>query len=78
MPIPRAQSESRNLSFAVAGLQVDMNTDQSEYLESIVDRAGARVVIHDSTEMPFPDETGIFVAPGLSTSVGLRKVISFL
>ena len=36
---------------------------------------GLRMVIHQPERMPFPEDEGISIAPGHSTSVGMREVI---
>lgn len=36
--------------------------------------AGARVVIHDQDGVSFPDEEGMNALPGVSTSIGVRRV----
>ena len=51
-----------------------LNTDISEYVPILSDMVGARVDVHSSVDMPFPDEVGVNVAPGTSTGIGLRKV----
>ena len=35
---------------------------------------GARVAIHDQNEKTYPDEEGIDLQPGMSTSIGVRRV----
>ena len=38
------------------------------------DTAGIRLVVHSQARMPFPEDEGITVSPGHSTSIGMRKV----
>jgi len=38
------------------------------------DTAGVRVVVHSATYMPFPEDEGVTVSPGHSTSIGLQMV----
>ena len=51
-----------------------INIDQEQYVKEVGDTAGIRVVVHDQSRMPFPEEEGITVRPGHSTSVGVRQV----
>ena len=48
--------------------------EQFEYLKSVSDAAGVRLVVHNQTSMPFPEDDGISISPGTKTSVGLRRV----
>ncbi|XP_046554137.1 acid-sensing ion channel 2-like [Haliotis rubra] len=56
------------------GLSLELYLDQDEYIAALSPSAGARVLIHPRNSMPFPEDEGISIAPGVSTSVGLRKV----
>ena len=38
------------------------------------DAAGVRVIVHNQTEMAFPEDAGFSVNPGHKTSVALSKV----
>ena len=51
-----------------------MNVEQNEYLPNITAKAGVRVVIHPQTQFPFPEDVGVDVSVGMSTSIGLKKV----
>lgn len=51
-----------------------MNIDQASYVKDAGDTAGVRMVIHSGSRMPFPEDEGITVSPGHSTSIGLKKV----
>ena len=57
-----------------SGLSLTINIDQGEYIGDLADHAGIRVVIHPQNTMPFPEDEGISVRPGLLTNVGLRMV----
>ena len=48
------------------------------YVPQLSQTAGARIVIHNQGDMPFPDEEGINLVPGFSTSIGVRRVHIFL
>ncbi len=51
-----------------------MNIEQEEYLENITAKAGVRVIIHPQTHVPFPEDVGVDVSVGMSTSIGIKKV----
>ncbi|XP_022797294.1 amiloride-sensitive sodium channel subunit alpha-like [Stylophora pistillata] len=58
------------------GLKLNLFIEQSQYIAELSDTAGARVVIHDQGQIPFPNNEGYNVLPSRSTSFGLtRKVI---
>ena len=48
--------------------------EELEYIGEITFKQGLRVVVHNPASPPFPAEQGIDVAPGKSTSIGVRKV----
>ena len=47
---------------------------QLEYLTSVSDSAGLRLVVHDQRSMPFPEDDGISIGPGTNTFVGVQRV----
>ena len=51
-----------------------INIDQDDYVKEVGDTAGIRLVVHPQNRMPFPEDEGITVSPGHSTSIGLRQV----
>ena len=51
-----------------------MNVNQDEYLSEGDDAAGMRLVIHQTQRMPFPEDEGLAINPGQTTSIGLRQV----
>lgn len=57
-----------------AGLKLKLFIEQSQYIAELSHTAGARVVIHDQGQMPFPDNEGHDVLPSRSTSIAIRKV----
>lgn len=57
-----------------SGLNVELNIEQDEYLDSFTPEAGVRVDITNQGQMPFPLERGLSLAPGFATAIGLRKV----
>ena len=57
-----------------AGLKLQIYVEQDKYIPGIADGAGIRLVIHNQTDMPLPNEQGINIQPGTKTSIGLTKV----
>lgn len=53
---------------------MELYVNQDEYVDQLSPEAGYRIVISPPGVMPFPFEEGISVVPGLSTSIGIRKV----
>ena len=51
-----------------------VNIGQDEYVKQVGDTAGLRLVVHTQDKMPFPEDEGIMVTPGIATSIGLRQV----
>ena len=51
-----------------------LNINQNDYIAATGESAGARLVIHHQSRMPFPEDDGITLQPGALTSVGLRHV----
>lgn len=45
-----------------------------EYIGGLTQGVGARVAVHTSGSLPFPDDQGFFVASAFETHVGLKKV----
>ena len=58
----------------ILGLHLILNVNQEEYVDSMGDTAGARVVIHHQSRMPHPEDDGITLVPGALTSIGIRHV----
>ena len=48
--------------------------EQVNYLTSVSDTAGLRLVVHDQRSMPFPEDDGISIGPGTKTFVGFKRV----
>jgi len=51
-----------------------LNVNQDEYISEGDDAAGMRIVIHQAQRMPFPEDEGLAINPGQTTSIGLRRV----
>lgn len=58
----------------MAGLTLEINTEEYEYISELSQEAGVRVFIGRQLQMPFPYEEGMSVSPGFSTAIQLRKV----
>ena len=59
---------------SLTGLFLTLNINQDDYVHQAGDTAGVRLVIHSQTQMPFPEDEGVTIEPGFSTSVGIKKV----
>ena len=57
-----------------AGLKLNLFIEQSQYIPELSHTAGARVVIHDQGQIPFPNNEGYSVLPSKSTSFAIRRV----
>ncbi|EDO34318.1 predicted protein [Nematostella vectensis] len=56
------------------GLTLELNVEQDEYIDGLSTKAGAVIQVSPVGYMPFPEEEGIDVSPGFSTSIALTKV----
>ena len=59
-----------------SGLTLDLFVNQGEYIPSLSQEAGVRVLLTAERSIPFPVDEGFTVSPGFATSIGLRKVCS--
>ena len=60
---------------AKLGLSVELFLDQDNYmLQKLSKNAGAKIVIHDPTLPPLPDEYGIDMQPNTASSVAIQTV----
>ncbi|ELU13552.1 hypothetical protein CAPTEDRAFT_146895 [Capitella teleta] len=71
---PPTSPPSTTTCLIFEGLHMIINIDQDDYVKEVGDTAGIRMVAHPQTRMPFPEDEGITVSPGHSTSIGLRQV----
>jgi Amiloride-sensitive sodium channel len=60
--------------FIFIGLSLVFDINQDEYIPAFTEGAGIRVVVHDQSEMPFPEYNGIAVSPGYMTYIGATSV----
>ncbi|KXJ09849.1 Amiloride-sensitive sodium channel subunit beta [Exaiptasia diaphana] len=56
------------------GLTLEVDIQQHEYINKLTQEAGAVLHISPRGDMPFPYEEGIDLAPGFSTSLGMRLI----
>lgn len=56
------------------GLKLELFINQRAYVANLATEAGARIVVHKRGTMPFPENNGVSVMPGRSTSIGLHQV----
>ncbi|XP_048584124.1 degenerin unc-8 [Nematostella vectensis] len=57
------------------GLTLDLFIDQEQYLIPLSQEAGVKVLLSDQRNVPFPFTDGFSVQPGVSASVGIRKLV---
>ncbi|GFS05171.1 amiloride-sensitive sodium channel subunit beta-like [Elysia marginata] len=56
------------------GLKMELFLNQKEYVANLATEAGIRVLVHRRGSMPFPEDTGMTIMPGRSTSVGIKQL----
>ncbi|XP_078372158.1 epithelial sodium channel subunit alpha-like isoform X1 [Oculina patagonica] len=56
------------------GLNLEINIEQDEYLDSFTPEAGIKIDISSQGYMPFPLERGLSLPVGFASTIGLRKV----
>ncbi|GBM76336.1 Acid-sensing ion channel 1 [Araneus ventricosus] len=57
-----------------SGLILRLKLESSHYLK-VTHTSGARVVIHDPSEAPNPDQNGFNVSPGFETTISLKQTV---
>ena len=53
---------------------MELFLDQDQYVANLATEAGVKVLIHKRGSMPFPEDKGVTIMPGRSTSVGIEQV----
>ena len=53
---------------------MELYIEQDEYNINVETGAGVRILVHNQTTMPFPEDIGANVAPGRETFIGLSRV----
>ena len=51
-----------------------MYVEAFEYIPAITEAVGARIVVHNQSVMPFPDQRAVSVSANTMVSIGVRKV----
>ncbi|ESO89372.1 hypothetical protein LOTGIDRAFT_72911, partial [Lottia gigantea] len=59
---------------ALTSLTMELYLDENEYSEFLADTVGAKLHVHQQGIMAFPEDDGISLTPGLSTSVGISQI----
>ena len=62
------------LWYFLTGLTLDLFINQEEYIPSLSQEAGVRILLTPQRNIPFPVDEGFTVSPGFATSIGLRQV----
>ncbi|XP_015764092.1 PREDICTED: degenerin deg-1-like [Acropora digitifera] len=57
------------------GLKLNLFIQQSQYIAELSHTAGAKVMIHDQGQIPFPYNEGYRVLPSRSTSFAIRRTV---
>ena len=60
--------------FLLLGLELKLFVELGEYVPEIRESLGFRVVVHDQTQVPFPEDQGFNISPGYHSMLGIRKV----
>ncbi|CAD5123493.1 DgyrCDS11836 [Dimorphilus gyrociliatus] len=58
------------------GLTLTLFIDQSQYIKEIAESAGIQLVVHDPTDMPFPEDKGVAISPGKLSFIGFQLKVS--
>ncbi|KAK3580988.1 hypothetical protein CHS0354_007022 [Potamilus streckersoni] len=58
----------------MAGFTLTLNLQNWEFLESVSEGYGARLVIHQPGTIPLPSSEGIFISSSFETNIGIRMV----
>ena len=66
----------KNALVLYTGLSLTFFVNQDEYVGTVADSAGLRVVVHDQSQMPFPEYESLAVGPGQATYIGVTMVRS--
>jgi len=60
------------------GLELTVSIDQQDYVKAAGETAGLRLVVHSADRLPFPEDEGLTISAGRTTSIGLRKVSALI
>ena len=56
------------------GLTLELYIEHGEYIADLSPDAGVKLVVHNQSYMPFPEDDGFVIAPGTKTAIGLTLV----
>ena len=63
------------ISNILVGLELEFYIEQKDYLPfDTTMAAGIRLLVHNQTYMPMLDDTGITLAPGFESNIGITRV----
>lgn len=68
-------SDLRCIIVLSLGLIMELFINQEEYIANLAPEAGARIIVHKKGTIPFPEDEGISVIPGRSSSIGMKQVV---
>ena len=57
------------------GLDLVVNIEQSKYMATVTESAGARVVVQSASSHPQPDEMGSQLIPNTNTALAMHEVV---
>ncbi|XP_038078279.1 amiloride-sensitive sodium channel subunit beta-like isoform X2 [Patiria miniata] len=57
------------------GLSMELYIQQDLYITGVETGAGVRIMVHNQTDMPFPEDKGANVAPGTESFIGIFRVM---
>jgi len=60
--------------WSTTGLELTVSIGQNDYVKEAGDTAGLRLIVHPAERLPMPEDEGLTISPGHTTSIGLRKV----
>lgn len=55
------------------GLSLELNIEQDQYVSSLSNEAGVRVMVHKRGTYPFPEDEGFSIPPGYKSSIGITQ-----
>jgi hypothetical protein len=56
----------------ILGLEINLNIGQADFMTAAGSVAGVIVLMHGRNEMPFPEDYGIMLTPGVFNVISLR------
>ena len=56
------------------GVTLELYVEQEEYVVELTEDAGIRLLLHPNEVMPFPEDGGMLLAPGVLTLFSMKMV----